>query len=246
MKTLKKIRINNFSLIILIMLLLTACSKNENLFPEKVKLRVNIKHFVDSASLDFDTISYVNAAGNNFEITRLEYYISDIVLHSDFLGDYASPGIFYVSPNLPQYTSFVLADVPSGQYNSISFKIGISPDQNISYSLPNTAENISMAWPDMMGGGYHFLKLEGHYIHNSIPEGFAVHLGSNNYYSSCSITKDFFIGYSPYQINLEMDINEWFKSPHIYDLQSDGSYTMGDTLLMRKIKENGFNVFELN
>ncbi|MBL7889796.1 MAG: hypothetical protein JNL24_09595 [Bacteroidia bacterium] len=228
-----------------IVLLLAACSKNENPFPERISLKVNIKHVVDSTDLEFDTITYTTAAGNAYEITRLEYYISEIVLHSDFLGDYVSSNSFYINANSDLYNSFLLTNVPSGQYERISFKIGLSPQYNVSYYLPNTAENVSMAWPETMGGGYHFLKLEGHYLNNSIPEGFAIHLGSNNYHANCSLNKSCFLGYTPHEINLEMDVNEWFESPHTYDFQVDGTYTMGDTLLMRKIKENGYNTFDI-
>ena len=36
-----------------------------------------------------------------------------------------------------------------------------------------------MAWPDVMGGGYHFLKLEGHYKKDSLLAGYAMHIGQN-------------------------------------------------------------------
>ena len=83
-------------LVALVITLLGACNKNDNFFPEKIKLTVKLNHVIDGNPLVFDTLVFFNEAGNNYEITRLEYYISNIKLHSDFLGDYESNDIIYV------------------------------------------------------------------------------------------------------------------------------------------------------
>ncbi len=234
-----------FFTLFVLMLSLFSCKKYENLFPEKIDLVVKLEHAIDSFPLLYDTIMYFNQAGNNYEITRLEYYISNIKLHSDFLGDYTSSKIFYVNPQIPSTLSLLLEDVPSGRYTSISYTIGIDSSHNISFSLPNTAENIGMSWPNGMGGGYHFLKLEGHYLYNSISTGYAVHLGNNSFQATGIIHHDFMLGYTPYEIELEMNINEWYQSPNIYNFQVDGNYTMGDSVLMGKIASNGTDIFSL-
>lgn len=222
-----------------------ACKKEEDLFLEKSNISVNLRHVVDSQPLLFDTIMYYNLAGNNYQVTKLEYYISNIKLHSDFMGDYTSSEIFYINAGDPSKQSFLLKNVPSGNYSSISYVIGIDSAHNLSYSLPNTNENIGMNWPVGMGGGYHFIKLEGHYIDNSIITGFAIHLGQNSFQTTGVINRDFRLGYAPYQLVLEMNVNEWMQSPHTYNFQSDGNYTMGNSLLMGKISANGTDVLTL-
>ncbi len=231
--------------IILVITSFGACKKNDNFFPEKIKLTIKLNHVIDGNLLVFDTLVFFNEAGNNYEITRLEYYISNIKLHSDFLGDYESNDIIYVDAANPESCSFTLNNVPSGKYNSISYTIGIDSIRNVSYYLPNTNENIGMAWPDGMGGGYHFLKLEGHYLYNTVSTGFAIHLGSNPFQVNGSLSQEFMLGYNPYQIRMEMNVNEWFKNPITYNLQTDGNYTMGSALLMNKIRVNGHDVFTL-
>jgi hypothetical protein len=46
--------------------------------------------------------------------------------------------------------------------------------------LSTTLDNLNMAWPTAMGGGYHFLKMEGHYLDSlNTNQGYAIHIGKN-------------------------------------------------------------------
>jgi hypothetical protein len=40
-----------------------------------------------------------------------------------------------------------------------------------------------------------------------------------------------------------MNLNEWFRNPYTYHFTVDGAATMNDTSAMRKIAENGSDVF---
>ena len=42
---------------------------------------------------------------------------------------------------------------------------------------------------------------------------------------------------------MTMNVNEWFKNPNIYNFNTDGVFTMGDTILMKKLLQNGADVF---
>ena len=80
MKTVLKI-----NLLIIYLLLVNACKRDADILPAKidkdpsVKLILNYK--VDGAALIFDSLMYTNNAGNNYEVSRLEYYISNITFH---------------------------------------------------------------------------------------------------------------------------------------------------------------------
>src|ERR1035437_8930787 len=222
MKTVLKI-----NLLLITVLLFNACKRDMDIVPEKIDkgltLKLSINYKVDSTSLIFDSLMYTNNAGNIYEVSRLEYYISNITFHSTSGKDFSPKKIFYLNAKTPSTNSITLDSVPESQYNYLTFNIGIDTVHNISYSLPNTNENINMAWPDYMGGGYHFMKLEGNYVNLSSNVGFTMHLGQNSSLVSCIINHPFVVSSSTPEIKLSMNLNERFRSPIIYVFNIDGN-----------------------
>lgn len=237
------------SLLLIAILSFNGCKRDSDIVPDKIEngvsLKLNINYKVDGIPLIFDSLMYTNNAGNNYEVSRLEYYISRITFHSTTGKDFSPKNIVYVNAKMPSANSITLDSIPKGQYNYITMNIGIDTANNISYSLPNTNENINMAWPDYMGGGYHFMKFEGNYIYLSSNVGFTIHLGQNSSLVSCIINTPFIVSSSTSEIKLSMNLNEWFRSPILYDFNSDGNATMGDKQARGKIAANGINVFSM-
>jgi len=233
----------------LIILFISSCTKDYNIVPEKtdegLSLKLNINYKVDGFPLIFDTIMYHNLAGNNYGVTRLEYYISNITFHSTSGKDFALKNIFYMNARTPSTNSISIDHVPAGQYTDITLNIGIDSANNKTNSLPNTSENINMAWPSSMGGGYHFMKLEGYYVNTPSTTGFTMHLGQNTSLVTCLIQQPFQVSSSTSEIKLSMNLNEWFCSPIMYDFNADGNFIMGDMQAMGKITANGIDVFTL-
>lgn len=237
----------NISLLLAIVLLFGSCRKDQDIIPVKVNgdinLKLNINYKVDGIPLLFDSIMYFNDAGNNYEVTRLEYFISNITFHSTTGKDFAFNKIMYVNAQTPLTNSILIENVPAGEYNSISLNIGLDSAHNISNSLPNTNENINMAWPSSMGGGYHFMKMEGYYVYPPTTTGFTMHLGKNSSLVYCIINKAFTVEPTSTEIKLSMNLNEWFRHPIMYDFNVDGNFTMGNNQAMGKIAANGIDVF---
>ena len=139
-----------------------------------------------------------------------------------------------------------LEGLPEGSVDSVSFYIGIPADRNVHGAIPPTAANVAMEWPDAMGGGYHFLKLEGHWTQGGAPLGYAAHLGTNRWLIPTGVRATLQLpGGGERKAALTMEINGWFESPHTYSFANDGVYTMGDSVLMRRIAENGKDIFKL-
>lgn len=239
-------KIKPISLIFFCVLLFSsACKKEKSAIPDYTSLKINLSHTIDSLPLLFDSLMYANDAGELYEVNHLEYYISNITFYRPYGDIYKTNKIFYINANTFSTCSLLLDSIPTGKYSYITFNVGIDANHNISYSLPNTTENINMAWPNMMGGGYHFMKLEGHYLSDSSNYGYAIHLGQNSSLVNCKVNESYFIGYPNPELTLNMNINEWFRTPNTYSFSTDGNYTMGDSLLMAKIAKNGANVFSL-
>ncbi len=197
--------------------------------------------------LIFDTVDYVNDAGYKYSISKLEYYLSFIQLEREDGKIYLADSIFYVNAKRKNQ-HITLTEIPSGHYTRISFLIGINKAKNKTDYLPATTENLGMAWPDMMGGGYHFIKMEGHFSDTqNNKQGYAIHLGTDAmqvahhplvYNVSVSSA-------TQAALHLNMNVNEWLRNPHTYDFMKDGNYTMSDPKLMKLINENGKDVYTL-
>lgn len=210
-------------------------------------LAVNLKHRVGDTPLELDSVEYVNAAGNHYTVSRLEYYVSGFIFKSADGHSHAATGAFYVSAADPAAGEIELGSVPPGDYTSLTLLVGLDSKTNITGGLTNTKENIDMAWPDHMGGGYHFLKLEGHYKDPSMMDtGYAMHLGGNESLVTVTIEKAFTIAAESPSLALAMDLNEWFDHPNVFNFDTDGNYTMHDDVAKQKLKENGADVFTMD
>lgn len=226
---------------------LSACRKEkENVIPVPTAgdLAINLGYHVEGEQLLFDSLIYTNAAGNIYSVTKVHYYLSRFRFYNGGEVKYSSDTIVYV--DAAQATNFMFRNLPATMYDSVSFHIGLDEAQNISNSLPATAENINMAWPDVMGGGYHFLKLEGHWVDTTGKLGYAMHIGKNGFLVKSGVKKNITVqGGKTSDIKLMMNINEWFNNPHTYNLATDGVYSMGNAPLMKRLSENGGDVFTI-
>ena len=226
-------------------LLLFGC-KNEPAAPE-VDYTLQIAYAVDGKPVLPETMKYTTQAGYLYSISKLEYYISDIRLQKTDGKIVSVAGAHYVN-FLDNTTSLIrLPDDASGTYTSLTCNIGIGPDMNKTGALPNTLANANMAWPDQMGGGYHFLKLEGKYEagNGSGIKGYAMHLGKNDNLVKVTLTKDFRLDKNRPQLTLVMNLNEWFRNPHTVDFEVDGTASMYQQQYMQKLVLNGATVFKL-
>ena len=143
--------------------------------------QISLQVKVDSDNLEWDTVKFVNVAGNKYGVHNINMYISNIKMKTITGEIYFSKKIFYLDPLDIKKNKLILDSIPVGIYDEISFYIGVDSVQNKSFLLPTSIDNLNMAWPDAMGGGYHFLKLEGYYLDNlSVKKGFAIHLGKNS------------------------------------------------------------------
>lgn len=255
----------------LFILLFASCAKEQNDAPPYGSVSINLSYigelkvphkrwdaaldsfvidtFVNVRPLVFDTLIFSKNFGEMFSISKLEYYISHITFWRGGNMVYSSREIHYIDARNPNST-IRLNFVPTGIYDKVAYFIGITDDMNVHDSLPSTQENVNMQWPSSMGGGYHFMKMEGYWKNptsHKLQSGFAIHLGSNGYAvygESSPVNFQVQSGYVN-TLNFRMNINQWWRSPNDYSIDLNGNYTMGDTSKMRMIRDNGMNVFDI-
>ncbi len=258
--------------ITLIFLFSTSCRKDPPIqepVTEYGKIGFTFTHQVDGMPLETDTMKYTNAAGNLYCINQLMYFISDVKLHKSdgtvfLIDDWKD--IDYVDIDIPSTLSWDVYDkIPAGSYDSISFTFGISQAKNQSFMFVNPPE-VNMMWPDVLGGGYHYMMMNGKWLDNtSHVNNFAFHLGIGQLYKSDSINnpdsiyafvQNYFNVKLPNsaftiekdktrQIEIIMNIESWFETPHIYDHNYWGGAIMQNQPAMLMIKQNGFDVFSV-
>jgi hypothetical protein len=237
-----------FALIFVSVSLLCSCKndKEEDL-PQSPQayISVSLLFECDGASLVKDQFNYTNAAGNNYSLNRLQFFLADFTFVRPDSTEVKSDEVFLIDYFAGKNRSFSITKIPQGNYIGLKFCIGLPPSQNLTGALPNTLENVNMAWPDMMGGGYHFLKMEGQFKFSGNVYGYALHLGKNAHLVKVESVKAWNHSGNASSLIMKVNINEWFRTPHVYDLNTDGNYTMGSDSLMLKIAENGVDVITL-
>jgi hypothetical protein len=95
-----------------------------------------------------------------------------------------------------------------------------------------------------MGGGYHFIKFEGHFLNGASSVGFAMHIGNNMNLPQANMSQSLTLDGGSGTLALRFNLNELFRTPHDYDLVN-GNYSMGSMMLMTQLKENAADAFTL-
>jgi hypothetical protein len=228
------------SLFVLLAVLLAVACRKEGLPPASTTLVLRVH--VDDQDLQGDTVLYTNDAGEWYSVSRLTFYLSDFRFYRGGELVCADTGIHYIQASPGSIACFELPCVLEGAYDRATFLLGIDSTRNIHGALPNTLENQLMFWPEPMGGGYHFLKLEGHYRAKETDPllGYALHIGTN----ACVIPVDLHQVYLQPEpgsgvLYLSMNLNAWFRYPEPYAFGIQGAYSMGDMAAMSHLVRNG-------
>ncbi|MBT3301009.1 MAG: hypothetical protein HOD63_00055 [Bacteroidetes bacterium] len=162
------------------------CERDTIVDPVSPKGSINFvfDHYINDASAVFDQMTYWNAAGNNWELAEVQWFISDVTLHklngdSVMLNNWSF--YHYIDTDIPSSLEWDIVDkVDTATYDHISFTFGIKGEKNEPFMFVNPPEN-QMFWPYHLGGdegGYHYLKMNGFWQDtNSFRRGFNFHLG---------------------------------------------------------------------
>ncbi|MGK7394246.1 MAG: MbnP family protein [Candidatus Cyclobacteriaceae bacterium M3_2C_046] len=226
---------------------------NDTLNVETNTLYLNFDHTIDGEGVVYNDIRYANDAGNRYSVMTLRYYISDIVLHQ-YDGEIFEIDTFhYRDIDFPETRQLIIDNVPNGEYTYISFIFGLDSLKNKSFGLPATQENNNMEWPIPMGGGYHYMKFEGRFIQEDGSTGsFNTHFGRlqtkdgklhENFIEIILPNSAFFVNNDSWEVQVLMNLNEWYRTPHEYNIEEFGPAIMGNQQAQQILKENGADAF---
>ena len=237
-------------LVILSALFCVACSKPTG------HLTLNFSFVVDHDSLRLDTCMYQNAAGNPYEVNDVQFFISQVRLETtsgEMVEIADNQGIHYTDIRIPGTLAWRIADeIPSTGYKSITFVFGLEGAQNTTGYFPNPPEN-NMSWPDMIGGGYHYMKINGRWIDlDGVRQPFNLHSGKiatdsgfadNTFTVTLPLSQFTVCKNSSADLTLQMNVNAWFSNPYLFDFNVFGGSIMQNREAQEVLRANGRDVF---
>lgn len=238
------------------LVLLFACSSNNDIEAEKVAINFTFSHSWQDTALDntdFNDFKFTTEDGDTISITRLRYVVSDVRLtHQSGAETVLSEhGLIDVTNNDLSFISS--PEILAGNYTAVSIRFGLSAEYNVDDSYPdlNTAVfNVG----DMLGGGYHYMQFDGEYLENGVQMPFNYHFIPAADTNNLPITPlDTSIqlnlgamrvtGGSTVTINL--DLYEWFSNPNTWDLNVLNTSLMPNFNAQLQMQENATSVFSL-
>ena len=204
---------------------------------------VRLEHRVDGALLRLEEGLYTNAAGNEYSVSRLEYIITEVALEKEGGERYQLARQHYINAAAAATHRLVAEKVPAGTYTRLSFRFGIAGNEP--GALPNLGHFNNMAWPEGMGGGYHYMRFEGNFQNGDSDGAFAVHTGPSRggeYSFTVSLPIVLELSGDAWEIGVVMDLNQWLDGPNVYDFSGFGPI-MGNIDAQALLQANGASVF---
>ena len=251
---------------------ISSCVKDNppNISPIKkdVHVYISFMHDADGEPLKFDTLIYMTSAGNKYMINDLQYFVSSIRLHEEggkWIDINPDHEIHYIDARVPDTWQWILTrTAKEGVMDSISFVFGLDSENNFSYRFPDPPER-DMFWPEVLGGGYHYMKLNLKWKDPGMTDlmPFMFHLGIGQIYKGNVIDPDSIIGYVPNYFTVRlpffhrlkngevlnhwgimMNIEKWFDGANVFDFADYPMGIMQNQEGMFKATGNGRNAFD--
>ena len=255
----------------IIFLIISSCTKDNSVVLRMDsgydKINLSMRHIVQGKPVITDTMIYRMISENDYLLSDLQYFISNIKIH-DAWGKWMTlhdkTAIRYVdlrAPSTQKWESMV--DFDSGDFDSIAFTFGLGPEDNTSYRFVNPPER-DMAWPEILGGGYHSMKMNLKWKKDGWNETlpFMFHLGRGQMYEGNTLDPDSIVGYIDNsffvklpiekEVNkgyaegvfiITMNIERWFDGPYTFDFSDYPMGIMQDQPGMFRATRNGAKAF---
>lgn len=216
------------SLFVLASLYITSCRTKDNTTvtpatADTNAVKVELFNVVGNSALNLGNQWYINEHGDSFMVTKLNYYISNIVLHGD--TSFTESDSYHLAIEGTSSTmSFDVHGVPYGTYSSITFMIGVDSAHNVTGAQSGALDpvnNMFWSWTT----GYIMLKFEGTSPKSPNANGaIALHAGgfsgANNVLKTVTLTFPSPITVDKNgenHIHLQANVLAMFKSPNVID-----------------------------
>ena len=191
---------------------------------------------------------YTNSSGEKYNISRLNYLISNIRLHTSDGQQIELKEVHFVDADDAATLRLNTGELDNGTYSKISFTMGLDTSLNTPNRYVNPAGNPiqDIMWWPMPSDLYHYMKLEGEF--DTIDNGYRTHTGptmgmdmSFNNEFDLSINVNDNLGNITISVNMEL--NNWYQSPNEISFSSYGppgqNGIMQNMMMQHKLEQNG-------
>jgi len=153
---------------LILSLLFVACQKDEVAPTGQSTLSIQFDNIVGDKNLQLNTGSYTNAAGEDFKVSMLRYFISNIKVTSTAGVEYSvnQDSSYFLVAEDDAASQFLKVKVPVAEYASISFVLGVDSlrstmdvSKRTGVLDPTGGMDDGMYWG--WNSGYIFFKMEG-------------------------------------------------------------------------------------
>jgi hypothetical protein len=186
---------------------------------------MKFKNTCNGTNLVLDFKKYLNANGDTFQVSAFNYYISNLVFAKSDGTKYIEKESYHlIKANEETSLEFTMINVPSGEYTSVDFLIGVDSARNVSGAQTGALDPAhGMFWT--WSTGYIMAKMEG--TSSSSPAGgntIAYHIagfeGKENGIKPVTISFP-----SPLVVSggmakkfvLRAELDTWFGTPNVID-----------------------------
>ncbi|MGI4742250.1 MAG: MbnP family protein [Janthinobacterium lividum] len=160
--------------------LFSGCKKDSDSPATTSQVNFTVENVAGAQTLALNSTVASTAAGETFTVSTFEYYLSNIKFTKSDGTTYAAHDTYFlVNQAKPTSLSFVVPNVPAGDYTGVSFLVGVDA-QKTGLTDPatftgdlNQANNMYWTW----NSGHIFLKLEGTITSGSAAQPLTCHVG---------------------------------------------------------------------
>lgn len=230
----------SFSFLVVLLLAFASCKKTTVQKPEPLPapdsagyLDIHIANVINNQPLALNSSTYTNANNDTFNVNILKYYISNVQLKTSTGFVYVEPESYYLVDQANGSSLHLkIKRVPTDEYSSISFIMGVDSARNVYGSFTGALDPVNnMYWS--WNQGFIMAKLEGHSPQSTEPNHKIVyHIGgySGKFNGVRSVnllfpnTANVTTNHTPI-LNLKADIATWFTNPTPLDFSVDWGIT---------------------
>lgn len=201
------------------------------------------ENVVDGQPIVMDQLGFTNEAGNVYSIEMLKYYISNLTFSKTDSLEVLAPNYELINEQHDTSHRFAV-QLPYGDYDSISFFMGIDSIKNVSGAQAGELDPAyGMFWD--WNTGYVYFKHEGQFIDaagDTLP--IVYHFGSFDALTVHSFYANFTVSAQPKTIKIRFNLNKLYRSPNVIDFTNNNIHS-GGTNWVNTLKANFNGAFEL-
>jgi hypothetical protein len=225
----------------------TGWKDDDNTPADTGNVTFSIANEIGGQPIQLGQLIYTNAAGNQYRVDMMKYYLSNFTLIKDDSTEYAIGNHELVDITVPASCDIVANDIPNGTYTKVRFNLGIDSLYNHSGDQAGDLDPINgMIWS--WNTGYIFFKHEGAYKDSlNQTQGLLFHYGTDKALSTVEITiHALVINGNNKKVNLVFNLNALYAAPNQIDFNVNNvhqSTSPSDTQWILKMKQNFTQAF---